>query len=80
VSKSLYPTKLRKGDAIYGDGWSATWDGKRFIWDCAYERDVRWVSWCVRQLHLHLNHDCLLTDDWWEQTCIAEQLIAEGVM
>jgi hypothetical protein len=72
-----YPTKLRKGDRIKLNGWSAEWDGCRVIGGCG----ERLTPADVRREYVEIRfdgYDCNCISCTLE--CIAEQLVAEGAL
>lgn len=75
--KPLYPTRLRVGDRIEGDGWSAEWDGKAALLSCG---DIMGPRRLKNWLSIPLGHDADCACSWCERDCILEQLVAEGAL
>ena len=77
MSKSLYPIKLREGDRIEGDGWSATWDGTHVVGGCGVRGSPAELKryWLYARPATDWTHS-----DSSEQACIIEQLVCEGAL
>jgi hypothetical protein len=79
--KSLYPTRLRVGDRIEGDGWSATWDGRRVVGGCGEAwTPTRLRSALQRAIQVPIGTCPTVSCVECDKTCILEQLVAEGAL
>ena len=74
-----YPTKLRKGDHIEGDGWVFDWNGRAAFNGPNSRRSTK-RSLRLMLVNTSLEDALYCCDGCAQLRCIIEQLVAEGAL